>query len=245
MRSSKPILCQKKHKLNQQASTQRPPSGEVPRKLKATQLARVYKALRKAYGHQNWWPGDTAFEVIVGAILTQNTAWTNVEKAIANLKKEGKLSFKALRRVPAKNLSQMIRSAGYFNVKADRLKCFMDFLHRECRGDLSKLKKNTMSALREKLLAVKGVGPETADSILLYALDKTSFVIDAYTKRIFSRHGLAKDHEDYEKWREIFMRSLPEDRGLYNDFHAQIVRTGKDYCRKVPRCDRCPLRRFF
>ncbi|MBI4710998.1 MAG: endonuclease III domain-containing protein [Candidatus Omnitrophica bacterium] len=227
MKSSKPTRFQKK------------------RKLKPAQLARVYAALRKAFGHQQWWPGETPFEVMIGAILTQNTAWTNVEKAILNLKKSGKLSFEALRRVPAKKLAQLIRPAGYFNVKADRLKCFMDFLHRECGGDLSKLKRNTMPVLREKLLAVRGVGPETADSILLYALDKTSFVIDVYTRRIFSRHGLAKDHETYEAWREIFTRALPERRDLFNDFHAQIVRTGKDYCRKVPRCERCPLRRFF
>jgi endonuclease-3 related protein len=223
----KPIPCQKK------------------RKLKAAQLRRVYAALRKAFGHQKWWPGDTPFEIMIGAILTQNTAWSNVEKAILNLKKAKKLSFRALRRISSKRLSQLIRPSGYFNVKADRLKCFMDFLDRECRGDLSKLKRRTMPALREKLLAVKGVGPETADSILLYALDKTSFVIDAYTRRIFSRHGLAKGHETYEGWREIFMRALPENRGLYNDFHAQIVRTGKDYCRKVPRCEKCPLQRFF
>ena len=121
----------------------------------------------------------------------------------------------------------------------------MDFLHRESRGDLSKLRRKTMLVLREKLLVVKGVGPETADSILLYAFDKTSFVIDAYTQRIFSRHGLAKAPEAYERWREIFTRALPENRDLYNDFHAQIVRTGKDYCRKVPRCEACPLGRFF
>ena len=227
MRSLKPILCQKKHQL------------------KASQLVRVYAALRKAYGHQKWWPGDTSFEVMIGAILTQNTAWANVEKAISNLKKAKGLSFEALRRIPTKKLSQLIRPAGYFNVKADRIKCFMDFLDRECRGDLSKLKQKTMPVLRGQLLAVKGVGPETADSILLYALDKTSFVIDAYTKRIFSRHGLARDHETYERWREIFTQALPGRRDLYNDFHAQIVRTGKDHCRKVPRCERCPLRRFF
>ncbi|MDD5227084.1 MAG: endonuclease III domain-containing protein, partial [Candidatus Omnitrophica bacterium] len=174
-----------------------------------------------------------------------NTAWTNVEKAILNLKRSRKLSFKSLRRIPRGKLAQLIRPAGYFNVKADRLKCFMAFLDRECGGNLSKLERKTMPLLREKLLAVKGVGPETADSILLYALGKTSFVIDAYTKRIFLRHGLAKDHETYERWREIFTQALPESRDLFNDFHAQIVRTGKDYCRKVPRCERCPLRRFF
>jgi len=182
---------------------------------------------------------------MIGAILTQNTAWTNVEKAIMNLKKAGKLSFEAIRRIPVRKLSQLIRPAGYFNVKADRLKCFVDFLDRECGGDLSKLKRKTMPELRAKLLAVKGVGPETADSILLYALNKTSFVIDAYTKRIFSRHGLAEAHETCEGWQEIFTRALPGDRNLYNDFHAQIVRTGKDHCRKIPRCVECPLKVFF
>jgi endonuclease-3 related protein len=223
----------------------KPTPYQKKRNLKASQLGEVYAELRQSFGHQKWWPGDTTFEVMVGAILTQNTAWTNVEKAISNLKKAKKLSFEALRRMPQKKLSQLIRPAGYFNVKADRLKCYLDFLDQECGGDLSKLKRKTMPAIREKLLAVKGVGPETADSILLYALNKTSFVIDAYTKRIFSRHGLAGSHEAYERWREIFMRALPDDRGLYNDFHAQIVRTGKDYCRKVPRCEKCPLRRFF
>lgn len=227
MRSSKPMPCPRK------------------RPLKASQLIRVYAALRKANAHQKWWPGETPFEVMIGAILTQNTAWTNVEKAIRNLKEAGKLSFRALRRIPVKELARLIRPAGYFNVKADRLKCFMTFLERECRGDLSKLKQGTMPDIREKLLSVKGIGPETADSILLYALGKKSFVIDAYTRRIFSRHRLAQDHVSYEQWRTIFTRALPEKKDLYNDFHAQIVRTGKDYCRKLPRCEKCPLKRFF
>lgn len=215
------------------------------RKLKASQLGRVYTALRKTFGHQKWWPGDTPFEVMVGAILTQNTAWANVEKAILNLKKARKLSLGGLRRISKKRLARLIRPAGYFNVKTDRLKCFMDFLDRECRGDLARLRRKTMPVLREKLLRVKGIGPETADSILLYALGKTTFVIDAYTRRIFSRHGLAPEGEGYEKWREIFTQALPGERGLFNDYHAQIVRTGKDHCRKTPRCDGCPLRRFF
>lgn len=227
MRSSEPILCQKKNRL------------------KASQLFRVYAALKKAYGHQKWWPGDTPFEVMIGAILTQNTAWTNVEKAILNLKKAKKLSFAALCRISKEKLAQLIRPAGYFNIKADRLKCFMAFLDRECGGDLSELKRSTMPVLRDKLLAVKGVGPETADSILVYALGKTSFVIDAYTQRIFSRHGLVKGHETYHRWREIFTWALPKSLDLYNDFHAQIVRTGKEHCRKVPRCEGCPLQRFF
>lgn len=220
-------------------------SKKTKRRLRAGQLLRVYAALRKAHGHQHWWPGDTPFEIMIGAILTQNTAWTNVEKAILNLKGADKLSFAAMCRISRKKLSQLIRPAGYFNIKADRLKQFVDFLNRECGGNLSKLKRKPMPALRDKLLAVKGIGPETADSILLYALEKTSFVIDAYTQRIFSRHGLAGEHEPYARWRAIFTRALPENLDLYNDFHAQIVRAGKEYCRKVPRCEQCPLQRFF
>ena len=227
MKSSKPIRLQKK------------------RKLKPSQLEQVYKTLRKAFGHQQWWPGDTPFEVIVGAILTQNTAWTNVEKAIRNLKQARKLSFEGLHRISPKKLAQWIRPAGYFNVKTDRLKCFMEFLQRECGGDLSKLRRESMPVLREKLLAVKGIGPETADSILLYALGKTSFVIDAYTKRIFLRHGLASEGASYDRWREIFTQALPARLDLYNDYHAQIVQTAKTHCRKLPRCETCPLRSFF
>ena len=214
-------------------------------KLKPAELREVYKTLRKNFGHQHWWPGDTPFEVMVGAILTQNTAWTNVEKALLNLKKAKKLSFRALRSIPLKRLSLLIRPAGYFNVKAERLKCFMDFLQMECRGDLSELRKRGATVLREQLLAVKGIGPETADSILLYALGKTSFVIDAYTRRIFSRHGLASEGESYDRWREVFTRALPSSLALYNDYHAQIVRTAKGHCRKSPRCESCPLRSFF
>ena len=227
MRSSKPTRSQKK------------------RKLKISQLGEVYAVLKKSFGHQAWWPGDTPFEVMVGAILTQNTAWTNVEKAILNLKRAKRLSFQALRRISEKELARLIRPAGFFNLKADRLRCFLNFLDRECRGDLKKMKLMAMPDLREKLLAVKGIGPETADSMLLYALGKRSFVIDAYTRRIFSRHGLVPATAHYETWREIFTRALPGDLDLYNDYHAQIVRTAKEYCRKVPRCESCPLCRFF
>ncbi len=215
------------------------------RKLRLAELPEVYRVLRTAFGHQRWWPGETPFEVMIGAILTQNTAWTNVEKAIANLKKNGQLSFGALCRLPASRLSKMIRPAGYFNVKARRLKCFVEFLARECGGDLSLLRAQPMPVLREKLLGVNGIGPETADSILLYALDKKSFVIDAYTRRIFSRHGLMAEDEHYEAWREALMRALPPSLGLYNDYHAQIVQTAKTFCRKKPRCGECPLCSFF
>jgi len=201
--------------------------------------------MRRAFGHQHWWPGDTPFEVMIGAILTQNTAWTNVERAILSLKRARMLSFGALRRISKRRLSRLIRSAGFFNIKADRLQSFLAFLGRECGGDIEKLKRVAMPVLREKLLAVKGIGPETADSILLYALGKRSFVIDAYTRRIFSRHGLAPEEASYETWRQIFTRALPEGLDLFKDYHAQIVQTAKSYCRKVPRCGKCPLFRFF
>lgn len=215
------------------------------RKLRLAELPEVYRVLRTAFGHQRWWPGETPFEVMIGAILTQNTAWTNVEKAIANLRKNGQLSFRALCRLPASRIAKMIRPAGYFNVKARRLKCFVEFLARECGGDLSLLRSQPMPVLREKLLGVNGIGPETADSILLYALEKKSFVIDAYTRRIFSRHGLMAEDEPYEAWRAALMRALPSSRGLYNDYHAQIVQTAKTFCRKKPRCGECPLCAFF
>ncbi len=215
------------------------------RKLKSSELHKVYWILRRAFGHQQWWPGDTPFEVMVGAILTQNTAWKNVEKAIDNLKRSNKLSFKSLRDISKRRLARLIRPAGYYNIKAERLKCFLCFLEQEFSGDLRKMKKQKWPMLREKLLQVKGIGPETADSILLYGLDKPSFVIDAYTKRIFSRHGLADFEENYEVWKSIFEKALPKKRELYNDFHAQIVKLGKDYCRMAPQCGNCPLKRFL
>lgn len=216
-------------------------SSPKPVKYRPADLSGVYKILRGRFGHQGWWPGETPFEVMIGAILTQNTAWTNVEKAIHNLKKAKKLSFLALLKIKPRTLARWIRPAGYYNVKARRLKEFVRFLDRECRGDLRRLRKENTAALRAKLLSVKGIGPETADSILLYALDKPSFVIDAYTKRIFSRHGLTREDRDYHDWKKIFEKSLPKDRSLYNDFHAQIVRLAKDFCRKEPRCGICPL----
>ncbi len=226
MRSSKPIHSRRHPKLRPAA------------------LLSVYRTLRRAFGHQRWWPGETPFEMMVGAILTQNTAWTNVEKAIRNLKEAKMLSLREIHRVSRRSLARRIRPAGYFNVKADRLKHLADFLVREYYGDIGRMERDTTAVLRGKLLGVKGVGPETADSILLYALNKRSFVIDAYTKRIFSRHDLAAQDLDYAAWQAIFEKALPHRTGLYNDFHAQIVRLGKDHCRKSPRCGACPLDRF-
>ena len=233
-----------------------PPS----RPLKSGRLIEVYKTLRKAFGHQNWWPGRTPFEVMVGAILTQNTAWANVEKAIRNLRLARKLSPPAMLRTPRKELARLIRPAGYFNVKADRLKQFVAFIFDNYGGSLAKMRLEKGSRLREKLLAVKGIGPETADSILLYALEKPFFVIDAYTKRIFIRHRLQTGMDagekrnphallaklDYSNWQNLFEKVLPGHLDLFNDFHAQIVKVGKDFCKSsIPRCDSCPLRVYL
>ena len=197
--------------------------------------------MSKHYGPLHWWPGETPFEVMVGAILTQNTAWTNVEKAIQNLKQHDLLDPKKLFRLPPAKLARLIKPAGYFNVKTKRLKNFLKFLLEECGGDLLKLKRQPLAVLREKLLAVNGIGPETADSMLLYALDKPVFVIDTYTKRILSRHHLAKKEANYMDLQAFFMSHLKPDTAHYNEYHAQLVNIGKDFCRTKPRCEVCPL----
>lgn len=194
------------------------------------------------YGPLHWWPGETHFEVMVGAVLTQNTAWTNVEKAIANLKRHRLLNPKKLYRLPPAKLAKLIKPAGYFNVKTKRLRNFLKFLLEECGGDISQLKRQSLPLLREKLLAVNGIGPETADSILLYALDKPIFVIDAYTKRILSRHNLAKKDSNYTDLQMFFMSHLKPETTYYNEYHAQLVNIGKDFCRnRKPLCEQCPL----
>ena len=228
------------------------PSSFRSRRLKPEELLKVYQTLHGAFGHQHWWPGETPFEVIVGAILTQNTAWTNVEKAIANLKKTGSLDPRKMNQMSEKKLAELIRPSGYFNIKARRLKSFLHFFFSGYGGSISRLAQEDGEALREKLLKVKGIGPETADSILLYALNKSYFVIDAYTKRIFSRHRLWNGI-DYENGRRIFTEALrsriPDESKLaviFNDFHAQIVALGKNFCKsKDPQCKSCPLEVFL
>jgi len=205
----------------------------------------IHKRLFEHFGPLNWWPGETQFEMIVGAILTQNTAWKNVEKAIANLKGAGALSPDALHKMPAARLAQLIRPSGYFNIKAKRLKSLLDFLFREYGGSIARMFREKPDALREKLLAVNGVGPETADSILLYAGRIPTFVVDAYTKRIFSRHGLLTGKEKYHEVKEFFEKNLPRDTQLYNEYHAQIVNIGKLFCRRIPLCQICPLNKYL
>lgn len=201
----------------------------------------IYKKLFKAFGPQHWWPGDTAFEIAVGAILTQNTNWGNVEKAINNLKSAKTLSAKKIYEMPVHKLAQLIRPAGYFNVKARRLKAFIDFIVSEYNGSMEKMKKGDLHTLREKLLSVHGIGPETADSILLYALEKPIFVIDAYTKRVLSRHDIMGHDESYHKFQELFHAAMKKEALLFNEYHALFVRVGKTYCKPRPACDECPL----
>ncbi len=210
-------------------------------------LQAMYRALRAAFGHQGWWPGRSRFEVIVGAILTQNTNWRNVEKAIANLRAAGVLSPGAIRDLPQAELARLIRPAGYFNVKARRLAAFVRWLEEECGGNLDRMFARPLAPLREALLSVRGIGPETADSILLYAGQKPSFVVDAYTWRVLTRHGLVPEETSYDEMKAVFEENLPADTPLFNDFHAQIVRVGKEFCRKTePRCEAgCPLAPFL
>ena len=216
--------------------------GSVPKPNPQPVLRKYYDALLAAYGPQHWWPGRTPFEVIIGAILTQNTSWTNVVPAIANLRRERLLTPRALEAVPFARLARLIRSTGYFRQKARKLQAFVGFLRAQYGGSLAKMFRTRTSVLRQQLLAVHGIGPETADSILLYAGSHPVFVVDAYTRRILERHGLAEPQHRYEEIRALFEGSLPRDVSVYNEFHALIVNTGKHYCRtREPRCSECPL----
>ncbi len=215
------------------------------RKATRRTLLGMYGALHRHYGHRGWWPGETPFEVMVGAILTQNTSWNNVEKAIKNLKREKVLAPIKLLSLPHRELARLIRPAGYFNVKSERLKNFLRFFQERYQSSVKKLCRTPLERLRRELLEVNGIGEETADSILLYAANKRSFVVDAYTRRVFSRHGFLKGSEDYAEIQSFFSKRLPKSLTLYNDFHAQIVEVSKDYCRKTPACQICPLKRYL
>ena len=210
------------------------PSGE---------LLRYYEAMSGALGPMRWWPAKTPFEVIVGAILTQSTAWGNVERAIANLRSARLLTPSAMLRVPTPRLAALVRPSGYFRQKAKKLKAFVRFLQTEYGGSLRRMFQTPTLELRKKLLAVHGIGPETADSILLYAGNHPVFVVDAYTHRIFGRHGITDGKAEYERVRAFIETSIPRQPELFNEFHALIVNTGKNWCRKsAPRCEECPLR---
>src|SRR3989344_8406047 len=205
-----------------------------------TTLSEVYRKLHTAHGPQHWWPGDSVFEIMVGAVLTQNTAWTNVEKAIVNLKNAKALTPEAIVKAPHRQLAGWLKPSGYFNIKARRLKAMCRWLI--AQGGTRKLAKFSTHDLRAALIAVYGIGPETAADIVLYAFNRPVFVIDAYTRRIFSRLGLIKGEEGYETLRHLFEHALKPGASLFNEYHALIVKPGKDFCRARPWCTACCLR---
>ena len=206
-------------------------------------LLNIYRLMLDKHGPQRWWPAESPFECAVGAILTQNTNWTNVEKAIDNLKCAGTLSVESIDRMPQTNLAGLIRPSGYFNQKARRLKILSRFIMEKYGGDIGALLKERADKLRDILLSIEGIGPETADSIALYAAGKPLFVVDAYTKRITTRHGLTEKSASYDETRNLFMENLPRKAALFNEYHALVVRTAKEFCHKrEPECEICPLK---
>jgi len=204
-------------------------------------LQTIYHRLMDHYGPQHWWPAEEPFEVMVGAILTQSAAWSNVEKAIANLKAAGALSPEPLRQLPLSALAALIYPSGYYNAKALKLKSLVTWLGERYEDDLGRLFTMETGSLRRELLAVRGIGQETADSIILYAADQPVFVVDAYTRRILDRMGLAPEAGRYADYQSLFMDSLPRDAGLFNEYHALLVRLGKSVCRRRPLCLQCCL----
>jgi endonuclease-3 related protein len=207
-------------------------------------LRAIFDALYRAYGPQHWWPGESRIEIAVGAILTQNTNWTHVEKAMAYLRSAGLLDWKALREIDAAPLAELIRPCGYYRVKARRLKNFVEWLWRNCDGDLDALKQKNLAVAREALLSVNGIGPETADSILLYAVGHATFVVDAYTARVARRHRLIDEAAGYDALKSVFEDNLESDAEVYNEYHALLVAVGKRHCRPRARCEGCPLEGF-
>lgn len=206
-----------------------------------SRLEEIYRRLLDHFGPQGWWPGNRPIEVVVGAILTQNTAWTNVEKALANLRKARVLSWRRLHALSVEELAELIRPAGTFRVKAKRLRAFLDVLWTHHQGSLKVMLAGELDEVRGRLLGIHGVGPETADAILLYAGNHPSFVIDAYTLRVLRRHFLTDGRADYELARRLFQEHLPRDVSMYNEYHALFVALGKRYCRARAHCDGCPL----
>lgn len=204
-------------------------------------IREFYERLFAAYGPQHWWPGDTQVEIVVGAVLTQNTNWKNVEYAIENLKRANVLDWSSLRDISVTALAEHIRPSDYYNIKTKRLKHLVHWIWEQHGGDLSELSRIPIAEARAQLLAVNGIGPETADSILLYALGRPIFVIDAYTRRILRRHGLASDATNYDAMQEMFRQALSTDADLFNEYHALIVRLAKEQCRVKANCAKCPL----
>ncbi|MCI4625246.1 MAG: hypothetical protein L3V56_04710 [Candidatus Magnetoovum sp. WYHC-5] len=209
-------------------------------------LVAIYQKMYEVLGAQRWWPGETQMEVAIGAILTQNTAWSNVEKAIYNLKQKVPLDAFKINALLDAELAELIKPTGYYNIKAKRLKTFLFYLIETYDGSMENMQNVDTASLREELLNVKGVGAETADSILLYALERPVFVIDAYTKRILSRHKVLAYKMPYEDFQDLFHSNLSPDVELYNEYHALFVNVGKNFCKTAnPKCTVCPLAKFL
>jgi endonuclease-3 related protein len=204
-------------------------------------LLKIFKTLLKSFGERHWWPGETPLEIVVGALLTQNTSWKNVEKAINNMKKEGVLDVERLYRIDNERLSEIIRPSGFFNIKSNRLKNIVNVIYNKYSAKIENMINVDADLLRVELLNVNGIGPETADSILLYALNKPVFVVDAYTKRFLKNHKLYNGDYDYHDIQKFFMDNLPHDTYLFNEFHALIVYLCQIHCKKTPICTGCPL----
>jgi endonuclease-3 related protein len=214
------------------------PAGEL--------LPRYYSVLRARFGPQHWWPARTRLEVILGAILTQNTTWHNATLALRNLRKSGLLSWQALRRACFSGLEACVRPAGFYRQKARTIRDFVDWLSREHAGSLDRLFSLPTDELRRRLLDLRGLGPETVDAIILYAVQRPLFVADAYTRRVLARHGFVSDAADYHQTQEFLHAHLPPDTSLFNEFHAVLVEVGKKYCKpQSPRCAGCPLEEFL
>ncbi len=214
-------------------------------------LMEMYEAMRRRFGHRHWWPAVHAetpagrkLEICIGAVLTQNTNWRNVERALENLRQARCLDVEAIHEESHEELAELIRPAGYYNVKTRRLKNFIAKVHDEFDGDVEAFLDRSVWSLREDLLSISGVGRETADSMILYAAGKPTFVVDAYTYRVLLRHFVIAPEDDYEIIKELMESSLPEDVELWNDYHAQLVEVGKRYCRTRARCSGCPLEQF-
>ena len=201
----------------------------------------VYRQLLQALGPQKWWPGNSPWEVMIGAVLVQNTSWKNVERAIENLREADLVDPKRLLAVPTDELAELIRPAGYYRLKTKRLRSLLEFVVGEYHGSLDALRGVDMHQLREQLLGVHGIGPETADSILLYALEQPALVVDTYTHRIFARHGWIDYDADYHRLQEHLASELPVEAAVYNELHALLVNVGHHYCRRQPKCGECPL----
>ena len=210
-----------------------------------SRILKSYEALHSRWGGQHWWPARSRLEMMLGAILTQNTAWTNVEKALEVLRRNGALDLEILETASANQLADWIRPAGYFNQKARYIKAMVDTIQHRFNGSLDKLFALDTPTLRKELLSWKGVGPETADSILLYAGKRPVFVVDAYTRRVGLRHGWIDEKSSYKEIAKFFTDNLPEDVQLFNEYHALIVRLGKEHCNTKPKCEGCPLKRFL